>query len=334
MYNICAKTNNLTKYKSRIFIKDTLEIETYIIGYQIQGEAILFFIRADKGITFSGLIDCYRNSKTDKIKGIMEENNVDKLNFLCWTHPDYDHSNGMEEILGTYVDDKTVIWIPEGVEEGEIQCSTNVRKLFAHLRQCVLDERANYNVYSASDKKDLMYYNSVCFQKDMDYFPLEILSYAPNSKIIRKQMYLDKYIKNDRSIFFTLALGDVRIFLTGDIEDETISRIPTCFLDEHIHIMKIPHHGSSSSTKVLEWGEGKCDVACSTVYRNGKQNLPVSEVMEQYRKQAQLLFCTGQREMENEVVDYGVVKIVTNVLERTFETFVEGNAGIWKTVTS
>ena len=56
--------------------------------------------------------------------------------------------------------------------------------------------------------------------------------------------------------------------------------------------------------------------------------------MEQYRKQAQLLFCTGQREMESEVVDYGVVKIVTNVLERIFETFVEGNSGIWKRLTS
>ena len=52
----------------------------------------------------------------------------------------------------------------------------------------------------------MMFYNSVCFQKDMNGYPLEIISYAPNSKIIRKQNYMDQFIKNDRSIFFVLAL--------------------------------------------------------------------------------------------------------------------------------
>ena len=45
-----------------IFVKDSLIMETNIIGYKKQGESILFFIKADGKICYSGLIDCYSTS--------------------------------------------------------------------------------------------------------------------------------------------------------------------------------------------------------------------------------------------------------------------------------
>ena len=118
-----------------------------------------------------------------------------------------------------------MIWIPEGIDTKEINCSEEVKKLFECLKECTTNIHAEYNVYSVSDKKDMMYYNSFCFQKDVARYPLEITSYTPNSNIIRKQNYMERFIKNDRSIFFVLALGDVRIFLTGDVEDGTLEKI-------------------------------------------------------------------------------------------------------------
>lgn len=193
----------------------------------------------------------------------------------------------------------------------------------------MIDIDAEYNVYSASDRKDMMGYNSICFQKGVDIFPLEIISYAPNSKIIRKQNYTDKFIKNDRSVFFVLALGSARIFLTGDVEDSMIEKIPSNFFEKHIHIMKIPHHGSDSSDKMLDLGWQVCDVACSTVYRKGHSDLPLANIMKRYSEVSQYLLCTGKADRTKETEKYGIVKIVTDIIENSFSTYTEGNAESW-----
>lgn len=329
MYNDYSTEVKISRYKQVLYFEKDLCIETYIIGYKNEGESILFFVRADGGISFSGLVDCYKLDDVDKVKDILQENEIEKLDFICWTHPDLDHSKGLVDIIKNYVSQKTNIWIPEGVDAQEITCSKDVKELFIQLKKCMIDMDAEYNVYSASDRKDMMGYNSICFQKGVDIFPLEIISYAPNSKIIRKQNYTDKFIKNDRSVFFVLALGSARIFLTGDVEDSTIEKIPSDFFEKHIHIMKIPHHGSDSSDKMLDLGWQVCDVACSTVYRKGHSDLPLANIMKRYSEVSQYLLCTGKADRTKETEKYGIVKIVTDIIENSFSTYTEGNAESW-----
>ena len=321
MYNDYSTEVKISRYKQVVYFEKDLCIETYIIGYKNEGESILFFVRADGGISFSGLVDCYKLDDVDKVKDILQENEIEKLDFICWTHPDLDHSKGLVDIIKNYVSQKTNIWIPEGVDAQEITCSKDVKELFIQLKKCMIDMDAEYNVYSASDRKDMMGYNSICFQKGVDIFPLEIISYAPNSKIIRKQNYTDKFIKNDRSVFFVLALGSARIFLTGDVEDSTIEKIPSNFFEKHIHIMKIPHHGSDSSDKMLDLGWQVCDVACSTVYRKGHSDLPLANIMKRYSEVSQYLLCTGKADRTKETEKYGIVKIVTDIIENSFSRF-------------
>lgn len=329
MYNDYCTEVKISRYKQVVYFEKDLCIETYVIGYKNEGESILFFVRADGGISFSGLVDCYKLDDVDKVKDILQENEIEKLDFICWTHPDLDHSKGLVDIIKNYVSQKTNIWIPEGVDAQEITCSKDVKELFIQLKKCMIDMDAEYNVYSASDRKDMMGYNSICFQKGVDIFPLEIISYAPNSKIIRKQNYTDKFIKNDRSVFFVLALGSARIFLTGDVEDSTIEKIPSNFFEKHIHIMKIPHHGSDSSGKMFDLGWQVCDVACSTVYRKGHSDLPLANIMKRYSEVSQYLLCTGKADRTKETEKYGIVKIVTDVIENSFSTYTEGNAESW-----
>lgn len=329
MYSSYTSDVSISRYKQVVYFEKNLCIETYIIGYRNEGESILFFVRADGGISFSGLVDCFRLDDVDKVNDILEENGVEKLDFICWTHPDLDHSKGLKDIIKNYVSEKTYIWIPEGVDAQEITCSKEVKELFTQLKNCTFDTDAEFNVYSVSDRKDMMCYNSICFQKGIDGFPLEIISYAPNSKIIRKQNYMDKFIKNDRSIFFVISLGSVRIFLTGDVEDATIEKIPVNFFEKHIHIIKIPHHGSDSSGKMLDLGWQDCDIACSTVYRKGHSDLPLPNIMEKYSETTQYLLCTGKIDKNKETEKYGLIKIVTDVIENKFSTYMDGNAENW-----
>ena len=54
--------------------------------------------------------------------------------------------------------------------------------------------------------------------------------------------------------------------------------------------------------------------------------------MEQYKKNAQLLLCTGKSNKEKEEEDYGVIRIITDVIENKFSIDTEGNAEIWNSI--
>ena len=56
-YDMHLSGRSISRYKQIIYFEKQLLIETYIIGYKSQGESILFFIKTDGGISFSGLID-------------------------------------------------------------------------------------------------------------------------------------------------------------------------------------------------------------------------------------------------------------------------------------
>lgn len=57
-------------------------METNIIGYKKQGESILFFIKADGKICYSGLIDCYSTSNLNIVDKLLKENEVKCLDFI------------------------------------------------------------------------------------------------------------------------------------------------------------------------------------------------------------------------------------------------------------
>lgn len=86
---------------------------------------------------------------------------------------------------------------------------------------------------------------------------------------------------------------------------------------------------TSPKVKMLDLGWQGCDIACSTVYRKGCSELPLSNIMEQYSESAQYLLCTGKADKSKETERYGVVKIVTDVIENKFSTYMEGNAESW-----
>ena len=73
MYSSYYSDVNISRYKQIVYFEKHLCVETYIIGYKNEGESVLFFVRADGGISFSGLIDCFRLRDIDKINDILSK---------------------------------------------------------------------------------------------------------------------------------------------------------------------------------------------------------------------------------------------------------------------
>lgn len=301
-------------------VKEELVIEINVIGYKTEGESSVVFIKYDSGIAFSIVVDCFCYQNKNKTIEILRNNNVKSIDYLCWSHPDYDHSQGMCDIFTEFVNEKTIINIPENVDNAYEICSNKVKNLFDTLKKESCKRKSN--IYTVSDNKDLLFYtDDICFKYDNYDFCLEMKSFAPNSSLICEKSLYGDFNKNDLSIGFTMSLGEDVLMFTGDMGNTTIAeliKLPSqpCFL-------KIPHHGSKTSSKMLDVLDS-VNVACSTVYRKGKNNLPSHNVINLYKKKTNNLYITSSD--TNNLNGYGVINKSIDVLNDSFQTKLDGDA--------
>lgn len=315
--------------KEYIFVKNSLKIETNVIGYRVQGESILFFIKVDENVCFSGLIDCYCYNNINVIDDILREKKVKHLDFVCWTHPDLDHSKGFDSIFDKYVNNKTIVWIPYNTLCNAESCSLGACRVFNELRESLTLKNPKYNVYAASDYNDMLFYEkNIIFSKDIYEYPLNIYSFTPNSRIMNSYEINNKFVSNDCSIMLMVQIGSIINLFTGDVENTTINAMNSSVYFDNLHVMKIPHHGSDTSDSMLNIFS-QCQVACSTVYRVGKSQLPLIDILKRYSKKSDKLCCTGNIDLKNEKYEYGVISIETDIVKENYGIELVGNAQVF-----
>lgn len=93
---------HIKEFESHHIVNNELIIKTYTIGYKPLGESIVILVLADKIVKFSAVIDCFENEERNITLDILNENNIEKVDLICLTHPDKDHCKGLEKILDKY----------------------------------------------------------------------------------------------------------------------------------------------------------------------------------------------------------------------------------------
>lgn len=303
-------------------VKEELVIEINVIGYKTEGESSVVFIKYDSGIAFSIVVDCFCYQNKNKTIEILRNNNVKSIDYLCWSHPDYDHSKGMCDIYDEFVNEKTIINIPENVDNAYEISSNKVKDLFDTLKKESCKRKTN--VYTVSDNKDLLYYrDDILFLYDDYDFLLKMESFAPNSGLIREKSLDGDFNKNDYSIGFTMSLGGDILMFTGDMGNTTIAELIK--LPNQPYFLKIPHHGSETSSEMLDVLDS-VNVVCSTVYRKGKNNLPSQNIINSYKKKTNNLYITSSDTNNPNDYGYGVINISIDVLNDSFQTTLYGDA--------
>lgn len=307
-------------------VKNSLSVEVNVIGYKTQGESIVLFVRVDSNIVFSAVIDSYSYKDINKTIEILEKNKVKHINYLCWTHPDEDHSKGLNEIIERYVNTNTLINIPENVEVSDYKCSSQTSKIFDLLKDNLkLRKNNRYRVYTVSDFKDILVYekNLKINYHEKEYV-IEIKSIAPNSNLIREEFRLGTFNKNKHSIAFLFYFGNLIFLFGGDIENPTIKQFNKTKIPAIFDFIKIPHHGSNSSTALLDLIE-RTNISCTTSYVKGCSNNPDKDVMQRYKEISRYVYSTCNLD-NNYKNDFGVICTVFDVINQSFKTFLEGNA--------
>ena len=192
----------------------------------VEGDVTVHFIDVGQGDceliktkSKSVLIDCgEKEYYTDVIKYIRSQN-IEYIDYVIVTHPHSDHAGGMSFILDEF-DIGTVI-MPE-IQESVIPTTSTYIRLLNSI------ENKDINVDYARAGKEYT----------LDDVKMTLLSPV--------QDYDDL---NNYSVAVKLVHGENSFLFTGDIEKEAESDIMEKGYDVSADVLKVAHHGSSTSSQ-------------------------------------------------------------------------------------
>lgn len=310
------------------FFSKSLTLDVFIIGYKTQGESIVLIIKTDEIVSYTCVIDCYEENEINKTLQLLNSLKITHVDTICWTHPHIDHSLGIDVILDNYANKKTTVVIPEdlGSYRKNIDYSDRVRSTFETIENSCSIRSPSFYVMSASDVKPIVNITYIIGNKSYPFF---INSVSPSSQLVRDRAQKTDPRKNDYSIAFSVKVGKFDLFFGSDIEDVTINQIKRRFreyIPSSFDLLKVPHHTSPSSRNFLSLLDTskKCDIACSTVFRD---SLPDLNLIKEYQLYTKKFLCTGYVESQYDTFDYGCIHVNYDILqEKRFIKKLHGNA--------
>ncbi len=104
-----------------------------MIGYHDQGESVVFFIKTDGMVAYTGLVDCYKTEEQNAVKMVLEKERIKKVDFVCWTHPHDDHTRGLDEIWKEYCTKETCFCCSDIIEADLELYSKEAKMLFESI---------------------------------------------------------------------------------------------------------------------------------------------------------------------------------------------------------
>ena len=214
-----------------------------------QGDSSL--IITPKGKTI--LIDAGDEAHAKKVVSYVREQGIEKLDLVIATHPDADHIGGMDKVIKNF--DIDVFAMPD------VSAKTNQYKQIQ--RELKAKKMKTTRLYQGDE---------VQIDDDIDF---EILSPVKGKK------YDDT---NEYSIVAKIVYKDTSFILMGDATMENEVDIINNVLDIDIDVLKLGHHGSSTSSSDYFITKTSPKIAIISCGKNNKYGHPHQEVMRVLKK--------------------------------------------------
>ncbi len=161
------------------------------------------------------MIDAGDNGKEDIVTDYIDSLGIDKIDYLIATHPHADHIGGMEEVIERY--EIGEIYMPKALSES---------RTFEKMLDAI--SKKGLFIHTAEEGKNII---------SKDNLKVDILS--PQ----KGRLYEDA---NNNSVVLRLVYGEKTFLFTGDIE--ALAEKDILFKDISADVLKVAHHGSSTSS--------------------------------------------------------------------------------------
>ena len=232
-----------------------LEVITLDVG---QGDAALVRLPDRRTILIDGGIQHADYDVGERIiEPYLDANNIRQLEMVVLTHPDLDHGGGLGHILQNYKV-KHIL----GISDMALDSQTHQR-----LRNIAKERHIPYS---------FRYKGEIDMTSDVRLNLLHPIDEASTN-------LLDDN-KNDDSLVLKLSYGEMDILFTGDIETNAETRLIVSRQDLRSEVLKVPHHGSRSSSSAMFLDTVQPRYAIFSLGKDNRYQLPHSEVVARYRE--------------------------------------------------
>lgn len=315
-----------------------LVLEMHFLGTSTFGESIVLLFKDKKKekILFTFLIDSF-SGMYNYLKELNSKESIGIITCICWTHPHKDHTDNLIDILKDpnlvklnkthpqKYDDTTRFFIPPQLKENQMDFlfptddSKDILELGGALRVLVRDSYSRLEHYWEIETQD----NGIKIPVSLHFLtPPETL----NS--IRGRVQGQAF--NHLSLSFVLEVGDFfSSYFGGDsVKDEIMDVLENSQCDTpkttqkklsnreilaKCTIVKIPHHGSRTSEKVIKY---LSNLSYAITTSDSRRDLPSTDVIRKYKNKIdktyakekdQRVICT--KDVIKEGDNVGVIKI-------------------------
>lgn len=237
---------------------DTIDLGQLKVHFIDVGQADSILIQSDE---HTMLIDAGNNGDAKAVVAYIKSQNIEDLDYVVGTHPHEDHIGGLDAVIESF--DIGVIYMPKAM---------STTKTFE-------------DVLNAIAKKGMKVTTPVP-GTTVEFGEASFTIIAPNS---------DSYKElNNYSIVIKLDHGNNSFLFTGDAEDVSEKEMIDKGFDLSADVLKVGHHGSSSSTmeEFLMKVNPKYAVIC--VGKDNKYGHPHKETMDLLNKKGIKIFRTDE----------------------------------------
>lgn len=220
-----------------------------------QGDSILIEEAGGKNILVDG------GDRADRIAAeiinYLKDQNVKKLDYIISTHPHADHIGGLVDIIDTFE-------VENILDSGKIHSSKTYENYLIKIDQ----ENINFATPRQGEK--------------LEIGKSELLFLHPDEK-------LENYDLNNSSLVFVLKFNKQKFLFTGDIEEKVEQQLLEENPELKVDLIKVPHHGSKTSSSTNWIKSLKPQTAVIQVGDNNYGH-PSIEVIELYQNQGSSVF--------------------------------------------
>jgi len=224
-----------------------------------------------------------------------------KIDVLVLTHYDSDHIGGFAALANNY--QFSTIFTPLS-DNKESELFLELNRVFFDLiqqgipvKQPILGQQMAYQNFSlVGEEPQLLltfltpanleweFLQNIHFFQTESRLPETILSAVDHENL---QFLEAKESINNRSIALLFEYGQLRVFLSGDLEEEGELSIIKSALIDRVDILKVAHHGSKNSSSSTFLSQVRPEIALISVGKNNKFDHPSPEVLNNFHD----LFC-------------------------------------------
>jgi competence protein ComEC len=253
----------------RTHFNQTLRITLLDVG---QGDCALVEFPGGKKalIDGGGFYDDRFDIGKNVIAPFLWRKKIQKIDFLVLTHPDPDHLNGLKFIARTFRVDE--LW-----DSGLENTSPSFREFMSIVRE-----------------KDIHRISLFRGDEPRKISGVIVTPLHPWRKVLQTPGPSPPLKANNFSLVLKLSYGRQSFLFTGDIEADAEAEIAASGVDLKSRVIKVPHHGSLTSSTDRFLSQVQPQVAVVSVGKRGMFHLPNEKVLDRYQRRGTRILRTDQ----------------------------------------